>query len=176
MRKNYPLYIIVALAASLAVVFLLVLPKKDSLDALDKQVVEKQVELTSEKNYVAKLKETYAAIVEKKEVLDKIDSALPAKNSLSELLNFFQKSASRSGLVLEEVIPSASDKVGDIREYNTDINLKGSYPSFKEFISLLESSARMIDISSIKFSAAQKVGSSGENIFEFELSTKVYSY
>ena len=174
--KNYPLYIIVALAASLAVTFLLVLPKKDALTALNKQVLEKQVELKSEENYVAKLKETYAAVTAKKNALDKIDSALPAKHSLPELLNFFQKSAAQSGLLLEEVIPAASDKKENIREFSTSLILKGSYSSFKSFISLLEKSARLIDVNSVKFSKAQKVGGTGENIFEFELSTKVHSY
>ncbi len=174
--KNYPLYIIVALAASLAVTFLLVLPKNDSLTALNKQILEKQVELTSEENYVAKLKETYAAVTAKKDALDKVDSALPTKHSLPELLNFFQKAAAQSGLLLEEVIPAASDKADNIREFNTSLILKGSYSSFKEFISLLETSARLIDANSIKFSRAQKIGGTGENIFEFELNTRVHSY
>jgi Tfp pilus assembly protein PilO len=92
---------------------------------------------------------------------------------LPELLNFFQKTASQSGLILEEVSPieASSGEEKDIKTTRVNITLKGYYFDFKNFLLIVEKSARLIEIENIYFSSDEL-----EELFTFELSARVHSY
>ena len=59
----------------------------------------------------------------------------------------------------------------EIRETGTNLVVAGSYSSFKNFLSTLEKTARMIELESISFSTLEEVGP-----IDFNLRIKVYSY
>lgn len=171
--RNYSLYILIAASLSLLLIFTLVFPRYRDLDYLKKEILGKEAELHSQEEHLQHLLEVSEEIQEREESISKIDSAIPKVAFLPELLNFFQKTASQSGLILEEVLSKAvsSGEEEDIKTTRVDITLKGYYFDFKNFLLIVEKSARLIEIESIHFSSDKS-----EELFTFELSTKVHSY
>jgi Tfp pilus assembly protein PilO len=171
--RNYSLYILVAAALSLLLIFTLVFPRYRALDYLKKEILGKEAELHSQEEHLQHLLEVSKGIQEREESISKIDSAIPKEASLPELLNFFQKTASQSGLILEEVSPieASSGEEKDIKTTRVNITLKGYYFDFKNFLLIVEKSARLIEIENIYFSSDKL-----EELFTFKLSARVHSY
>ena len=171
--RNYSLYILIAASLSLLLIFTLVFPRYRDLDYLKKEILGKEAELHSQEEHLQHLLEVSKEIQGREDSISKIDSAIPKEASLPELLNFFQKTASQSGLILEEVSPIAvsSGEEGAIKTTRVNIVLKGYYFDFKNFLLIVEKSARLIEIENIFFSSDKL-----EELFTFELSTIVYSY
>jgi len=171
--RNYSLYILIAASLSLLLIFTLVFPRYRDLDYLKKEILGKEAELHSQEEHLQHLLEVSKEIQEREESISKIDSAIPKEASLPGLLSFFQKTASQSGLILEEVSPievsSGEEEVIKITRVN--IVLKGYYFDFKSFLSIVEKSARLIEVEGIHFSSDKS-----EELFTFELSTRVHSY
>jgi len=61
--------------------------------------------------------------------------------------------------------------IKEIKEMNFELGLSGSYSSFKNFLSILERSSKLIEIEKISFSVGEK-----EKPWDFNLGIKVYSY
>ena len=171
--RNYSFYILIAAALALLIIFTLVFPKYRNLDYFKKEILIREAELQSQEEHLQDLSGTLKEIEEKKESIAKIESALPEDPSLPDLLNFFQKAASQSGLILEEVSPETirSSEEGGIKDTLVDLVLKGTYFDFKNFLSLVEKSARLIEVNNTSFEASE----SGD-LLTFELSIKVHSY
>ena len=171
--RNYSLYILVTAALALLLIFTLVFPKYRTLDNFKKEILIREAERQSQEEHLQELLGTLEEIEEKKESIAKIESALPRDPSLPELLNFFQKAASQSGLILEEVSPKAirSGEEEGIRNTLVNLVLKGTYFDFKNFLSLVEKSARLIEVNNISFEYSE-LG----DLLSFELSIKVHSY
>jgi len=93
---------------------------------------------------------------------------------LPAFYNFIQRASSQSGLVLGAISPfsvSSSGEPLNVKEIGTGFSLSGSYTAFKNFLSALERSARMIEVESISLSSPVKGG-----LFNFNLSIKMHSY
>ena len=172
-NKIYPYLIIFPIFLSVLLLFLLIWPKYQNLSSLNKEISKKELEFQSQEEYFQNLKDISERLKEYQESLSKIDSALPSNPSLPELCNFLQKTSSQSGLSLKEISPSSIATGGEeIKESKVNLTLAGSYPSFKNFLSVLEKSARMIELEKISFSSPKKETES----FDFDLIIKVYSY
>ncbi len=89
----------------------------------------------------------------------------------SSLFDLLQKTASQNGLIIKNMDSSSVTNPEGIQEVSVDLKAVGLYSGFKSFISVLEKSARMIEIESFSFSTPQE----GE-IFDFILTMKTYSY
>lgn len=149
-------------------------PKYQDLNILQKKVEEKRAELQSKEEYFLNLSNTSEELKKYENQLLKIDSALPPDPSIPALLDFLQKKISQSGLVLDEtnlvsIIPF--EDLPGIQETHLDLQVLGSYPSFKNFLLTLEKSARLIEVEEIVFSSPEKEAPSS-----FNLRIKVYSY
>lgn len=73
--------------------------------------------------------------------------------------------------VLSEERPLSPKKEGpEIWETKIDLVLSGSYSAFKNFLSILEKSARLIETESLSFSSPK------EETFQFDLKIKIHSY
>jgi Tfp pilus assembly protein PilO len=173
--RQYLLFIIIFIALSMILIFYLVLPKYEKLSSLDLEILEKSTELRSKEEYSKHLKVISAKIEEKKEAISKIDFALPKESDVPALLNFFQKAASQSGLVLDEVSPRyfPPEEGKKIATTRVGLILTGDYSSLKKFLLIVEKSARLIEVDSVNFSYPKK---GEENLFNFNLGTKAYSY
>jgi len=171
---NRQIIIVISLFLVLILGVGLVSPKYQDLKQLSKKIGEKQAELQSKKEYFSNLKETSEELKNYEVQLSKIDSALPPDPGLPALFDFIQKASSQSGLVLKEISPSStklSQNFEGLQETESSLSVSGSYSSFKNFLLVLEKTARLIEIESISFSSSEK-----ETPINFNLRIKVYSY
>lgn len=176
-----PLAIIIGLILLLALGIAVIFPKYQNLNLLQLKVKEKEAELQSEKEYFSNLSEISEKLKKYEESLSKINSALAAEPRLPALFNFLQTAASQNGLVLKKIAPTLPSPLKEelveegwsleIRETGINLAVAGSYSSFKNFLSTLEKTARMIELESISFSTVEEVGP-----INFNLRIKVYSY
>jgi len=173
-----PFYFWVILSLSLLLVFGLGLgtlfPKSQQLQTLKNMIQERQQELKAEQEYFLKIGRIKNKLEEYPEALSKINSALPVSHSVPSLLNFFQKASSQSGLVFKEVSPFTISPAGEatgIKKIQLSFTVVGSYTSFKNFISIVEKSARLIEIENISFSSPKE-----GDLFTFSLRITTNSY
>lgn len=119
-----------------------------------------------------------------KQDLQKIDHALPKGQRSAEFLVLLETLANRNNVVLRQVDfidagePQSGQPrpggaiiapgIGAIKEFPISMNVSGSYEASKSFLRDLERSLRIIDISSVSFSASSK------DQFEFILKGKTY--
>ena len=171
--KNYPLYIIVAFSLSLLLIFTLVLPKYRVLNSLKQEILGREAELRSQEEYFQQLQGISGEIESYKDSFLRIESALPEDYSITELFNFFQKVASQTGLILEKMSPSESVLTEEekVRVNRISLGLMGRYFDFKNFLSIIEKSARLIEVDNISFSHPTK-----KELVSFEITTRVHSY
>ncbi len=178
---------------TIVIIFLLILalgvgliwPKFQESQSLNSKIKAKRNELQALKEYHASLLQASQEIKNYEEPISKINSALPQDPSLPDLFNFIQKASSENGLVLKDLGSYTTVAENNFRKTNLSFEVSGSYTSFKNFLSALEKSSRLIEVEAVSFSAPQKVSSSStpkkapsptENIFAFKLTIKVYSY
>lgn len=168
----------IATATSFLVVILLAVlvlwPKFQELEIVRGNIEEKKAELQAKEEYVLRLDELKVKLKEHQEEISKINTALPVNPSLPSLFNFLQKASSESGLILTEISPftiSSSEDFANLKEAIFSIKVSGSYSSLKNFISILEKSARLIEVENLSLS----LGGEGESP-AFNLRLKTFSY
>ena len=131
-------------------------PKNKTLNVLKEEIGQKQFELQSQEEYLANLTRTAENLKNYQIQLAKIDSALPDTPELPALFDFLQKSASQSGLVLKGLEATSGTQAEEgLRETRLNLLLIGSYTSFKNFLSVLEYSSRLIETESLTFSSSE---------------------
>lgn len=165
----------ISFIAAIALGFFLVLPKNESLKLKISERETKEANLKNRNNYYQEVAEISNELKKYPEELAKIDFALPREVSLPLMYDFFQKKASESGLVLkDEKFDSASVPTDSSvkKEYHFSLGLSGSYPAFKNFLAVLEKSAKIVEVERISFSSPEKSGAA----FSFDISVKFYSY
>ena len=157
-----------------------VFSKYQEMNLLQLEIKNKNAEFQYEKEYFSKLSALSKKLEKYKENLAKINSALPINSRLPDLLNFLQKSCSQTGLVFKKIGPSSTvplieegeeNRNPEIQETAFNIVVAGSYSAFKNFLRILEKSARMIGVESVSFSSPEE-----EISFTFNLRLKIYSY
>jgi Tfp pilus assembly protein PilO len=150
----------------------LILPKYQKLRFFEQEIEKKRAEIERREEYLQELNKIAEILKDYQEQLAKIDSALPSNPDLEILLNFLQKTSSQSGLILKDIKPSVSRFSEEgLREVELSFAASGTYTSFKNFLSVLEKSARFIKVETISFSSLGKEGFS-----DFNFKIKVYSY
>ncbi len=149
-------------------------PKFQDLREVQKNIKEKGEQLQSNEEYFSNLEEIKINLEEYQGELSKISSALPDDPSLPSLFDFLQKASSQSGLVLKGISPftiSSLEEFPAFKEIQFGLEIAGSYSSFKNFLSILEESARMIEVENISFLSPEE-----GRPFTFNLGIQVYSY
>ncbi|MFH1462398.1 MAG: type 4a pilus biogenesis protein PilO [bacterium] len=151
-------------------------PKYQELGVVQKNIAEKEKNLEQQEQYFLNLDQIKEKLEEHDKALVKISSALPDDASLPSLLNFIQKASSQSGLVLKGISPfaiSSYENIANLQETQLSVQVFGSYPSFKNLLSILEESSRIIQMGNVSFSSPKE---GDESLFTFNVSIKVYSY
>jgi Tfp pilus assembly protein PilO len=171
--KNYPILIIISFSLSLLLVFLLDWPRYQEFQNLEMEIVKAREELRSQESYYQEINRITDELVKYQDVLAVIDSALPEDHSLPELLNFIQRAASQSGLVVNQVSPFTitSDLEPDIVITRVNINMDGDYIDLKEFLHVVERSARFIEVNNVAF-----IFPEDESVFNFLVTVTVYQH
>jgi len=170
--KNYLIYVITAFGLSLLLIFVLVLPAYNNLSDLNDQIFEKEVSLQSQQEYFWELEDVADRIEGQEESLEKIRSALPGGRDLPNLMNYFQRSASKAGISMENISPAlvATVKGQKIRASRVNVIISGEYLALKDFLGIIEKSSRLIEIEDISFQSPNKEG----DPFRFNISTTVH--
>ncbi|MBU4368156.1 hypothetical protein KJ575_00345 [Patescibacteria group bacterium] len=114
----------------------------------------------------------------------KFSLILPDKDDKANLTAAFESLASANGLIIGKIIffePQEKEaRVGkELKsDYETkiiELNLQGSYPSFKSFLKTLENNLRAMDVSSVSFASSSSASSafprSAPYIFNLKLKT-----
>ncbi|MEA3292892.1 MAG: hypothetical protein U9P88_00190 [Patescibacteria group bacterium] len=156
-------------------------PKCKEINAIRGSIQETKKNIQAEDEYFAQVQEVLVKTQDNVSAMAKIDSAIPSTPSVPCLLDFFQKQASRNGLVLEDMSFSVqepkkvvSPKIKDenkssknefpedqpinqegegLKKIMLDISLFGNYADFKKFLGGIEKTARMIETRNISFSS-----------------------
>jgi len=168
--KKYFNLIIIFFAVILSFLAFSVFKRYENLSLLRGEILIKEDELLYQEEYFNTLQDIFNKLQENKELLDKIESALPSNPEMSELLSFIQKSASQSNLVLGDTNLGLMSS-DNIKKTKVNFLLSGDYLGLKKFISFIENSSRLIDIDSIYFSYSEE-----EELFKFNFKITAYSY
>ena len=167
-----PIIIAISFYLILALGILLISPKYQDLNLAKKTIEEKKDKIQIKEEYFSNLRKISDELERYSESLAKIDSALPPEPFLPDLFNFLQGISSQNGLILKEIrLGTSGQRLPKIRETYLSFSVLGFYPSFKNFLSNLEKSARSIEVENIDFTLSIK-----EAPTSFDLKIKVYSY
>ena len=160
-----PIVIAIILLVASLFAFFVIFPKKEELSDLGKRVAEKEQELKIREDYSQSLKDISQDLESYQSQLAKIKMALPEGSQPLVFYNFLQKTTSRAGLVLRTI--SHSEGLGTI---TLNLAVSGSLDSFRNFLFILEKSARLIEIESFSFSSPEKE----KDPVNFNLKIKAY--
>jgi len=171
--------IIIAGGVIIALVFAVVLvwPQYQKLQLLNVDIENKKAELQSQESYFSQVKETSIELQEYSDALFKISNALPQDPSLASLANFLQINSAQTGLILKKIVLGGTsvptEGKGPLAETQTIIQVSGSYEAFKNFLVLIEESARLINVQNISIEIPQE---ESEESPTFTLELKTISY
>lgn len=172
---RYPrIIILLALLGTIIIGSVFTYPKHIEYLKVSQDLANKKMFLTNQALYYQEIEENFKKMEEKREKIDKIIAMLPTKLDYASLINYLRMSAFQYGLFLEtiQIEPKGSFPQAErIKQYQISLALSGSYPSFKNFLSALEKSARLFGVENISFSAPKE-----KEIYNFNLQLIVYSY
>lgn len=190
MRYYFLLSCIFLLIAAILGIFFLY-PKYRNLQFKEELALKREKELKTADEYVKNLMDTQQKLAQYQEELLKIEHALPDSLYLPEIISYLQKIGAQSGLLLtkfsfsvvepktsspktlpfeETFLPSQTTVTQNFKEIKIQLSFTGSYESVKNFLSVLEKSAKIFDCEKISFSLTK------EGLILFDLSLKTYSY
>ncbi len=181
MELDKPITIAVILFLVLVMIFYLVLPKYQAFQNILIEAGKKEAEFNSKNAYFVEITRVYKELMLYQDNLKKIETALPDKFSLASLVNFLYQKSAENGIILKRVTTGrgAINVKGDnLKEIYLTVEAFGSYPAFKNFISAIEKSSRLIEGENISFSLATPTIKNPEpsQTFPLTLQIKVYSY
>ena len=175
MEIDRPIAIAVILFITLGLGFFVVAPKYQGFKDLQIKISEQEAELKGKTKYFLEIVKAFEKLKENKESIEKIDSALPPEFSLSSLVNLLQQKTAENGLIfqrinLHKILPITEGR--KIQENHFFLEVSGAYSSFRNFLSSLEKSSRLIEIESISFTSRKEI----EGFYSFKLTIRVHSY
>lgn len=170
--SKHLLFIAIILLLSLILIAVLIWPNYQIFTSLKDEIFLKQNEFDAQEKYFQELKTTSEELKKYEVNLAKVDSILPSDPAVPQFLDFIQKTCSLTGLSIKEVILSGTTKQENVnvKETRIKIGLIGNYPQLKNFISVVEKSARLTEIENISFDYPMA------GPFIFNLTMKVYSH
>lgn len=137
--------------------FFIILPEqldlknRANLNILESEYLEFRRELTK----LSELGDAYIDI--KSENIDKIESILPAKPDIEELMRQMEVIVLQNGLFLSSLQISEGSKDGNIGKVNITISVTGAdYEAFKSLLYTIETNLRLLDIEQLNFSPGSK--------------------
>jgi len=182
MSIDRPITIALILLIILLLVFFLVVPQYRIFTKLQSDLAEKIAEEKAQREYYVEIAKTYNDLYIHADDIKKIDDALPQDPVLAKLIYYIQDKAKLNGLIVKNLFLSKSSSAtqqegvtNNIKEIVFSTDLLGSYASLGNFLSSLEKSSRIFEVTTISFGAgsAGKSTSSSQN---FSLQIKTFSY
>jgi len=174
-NKSY----IVTLSVILVIILIvfLVWPKYQDLRASQLAVRQGEENLRVEEEYFAEIINLSKKLRSHEGALERVDSALPDEMSLPAVFDYFQKTAAKTGLVLEEINPEGNvhteDDASEVIETHISMSLSGKYdPDLNNFLSAIEGSARLFAVEQISFYSPED----SNEPFSFDIKLKTHGY
>src|SRR5581483_4769031 len=163
MSINRPIAIVILLLVAFVMTFLLVIPQYQETTTLQSALDRKQADYTNKQSYYADLLDVLKTIKNQKDLLVKIDDALPNNVAFAPLIYFFQADAASSNLTVNTIAfsqdqqpvetpsSSAAPSQPALQQVIITLSMAGNYQGLKHFLSALETSDRLLNVESIAF-------------------------
>jgi Tfp pilus assembly protein PilO len=165
-------------AAGAFAFFVLVLPEFDSLSNARAALETRQSlleETTAELKRVAELEEQYKS---RQADIDKLAVMLPEQKRIDEVVSSIQQITSQTGLTLTVLTTAGSAETGESTGYKkifVSFDVSGQYPSFINFLKLLEQSLRLYDVFEIIGSLIPNPTGTAQNLVNFTVKLNAYN-
>ena len=174
---NKIIIIVGGLVVAVVIALVLAWPQYQKIQALNLDIEIKGEDLRSQETYFSQVKDIAVKLQEYSDTLLKTSNALPKDPSLASLVNFLQINSAQTGLILKKIVlggtVAPSENKGALMETQLIIQVSGSYDAFKDFLKLVENSARIIEVQNISIDIpSEKLGESPM----FTLDLKTFSY
>jgi Tfp pilus assembly protein PilO len=160
---------------------------------LQEDIKTQEADIKDSEDTLKRLKELVAFAAENKESIKKFDLILPGDEEKATLLSNLDNLANANGLStlkisFDAVSPSAGvvtaadgsvvPATSDYDSRNVRISLRGSYLSFKNFLTAIENNLRVVDITSVDFtpetSSKETEGEGGRKSYTYSIGLKAY--
>ncbi len=182
------LFISISLLIAAALIgYLYVYPQFQEWNNLKFELDTKTAAVAQKQAYFSQLINLSVKLAQYQNELDIISQSLPVGLSEPEIYDFFQKLTYQGGLTLQSISSgpgaSLSSQSGTIQEISYSLGLRGTYQSFKNYLSELYYNVRFFDVKTISFSASagesgdnlsSQAGSGTEPIFTFNITLSTY--
>ena len=186
MQIDRPITIALLIFIIILLVFFLVVPEYNTFKSLQTQLSEKTAEYNAQYDYYVAIDKTYQSLQSHQNDIQKIDDALPQGIVLGQVIFSLQEIAKDNGLMVKDLFlsQSSSSTTGSDATSNSNIkevvfstDLLGSYASLESFLTALEKSSRIFEVTSISFgSIAAQNSKTDPSLQNFSLQIKTYSY
>lgn len=188
MDTNKPVIILIFLVITIILSFLFVLPKYEEYRALRQTSLEKQAKYSGESIYYARIADILSGLEERKEVLDKMQEALPQHFSLAPLVDFLQKKGNENGVAITSMVFSqitpllpiespGALKSSEIKDVLFTLTVAGSYQGLKNFLFAMDNSARLFEMDTLSLSAVPAPASKNKpQQYTLKLEVKTHTY
>jgi len=162
--------------------YFVLLDKYNTLRLKKFDLEQKTKNFESLKEYFVKLSLMDEELDKHENEMQKIHSALPTESNVPSVFKFIQKITLENNLTLEQLSVTStrgsktSQPVIDdsgIKKIPFSLTVSGSYSDFKNFLSVLEKSARIIELEGMSFSYAETANPAK---ITFNLKMRVHSY
>lgn len=175
---NRALIASIIFAAGAFAFFVLVLPEFTSISNARTALRVRQA-LIEEKNAelknVAEIDKQYKA---RQLGIDKIITFMPEQKRVDQIVSSIQQIANQTGLSLADITTAAAAETGEAVGYKkvfVGFNVIGQYPSFVNFLKLLEQNLRLYDIFGIIGSLTTNVAGGSQNLVNFSVKLNAYN-
>ena len=187
MQIPKPIIIIALLVAAGALVFFFIIPKYQESQVLQASVLEREAEYNRQSEYYAKVFTLLKNIKDRKDTLEKVDTALPPKVAFAPLVYFLQKRADENKLAIQSLVFSQvppetnalelpTEAEQEVKDLIFTLSISGGYQNLKNFLLTLEQSARLFQINSITFVALLQQSQNSLPIYNFNLDIQTHYY
>ncbi len=171
-KSNQDLIGALLLSAAGFLIFYFVLQTYSAVGQLKAAVSEKQALLDSRTEIINKILGLKKDFESNKYKVEAISIPIPDKKRIPELLSTLEHVGNSTGLPIKDITitqSSQASKNSQVETIDVGGKLSGTYESFKAFLTAIENSRRLIDISSMKVSLNEET-----NDLAIELSGKAY--
>lgn len=183
LKKYIPFGLAIIIILLILAGYFFVYPEYQDYTLKKKELDTKDTEITAKEEYLPKLEVVAERLSEYADQVSIIETALPFEPSIAALSNYFQKTVSQNGLILENLdvsqlfIESKSESSENIKEMLFSATAIGSYESFKNLLLDIYLNARMIEVSSFNLSSAdQEDELLLNNLLSYKINLKTQSY
>ena len=159
-------------AVVIGVGMFLVMPEYQEYRGLAVNINDQKADLQYYRDYSAELRKIEAKLESYQETISKIEDFLPTEFSIPLFYANIQNMSSQSGMILTNIQEDGIQEKEEIKERFYNLTVVGDFSSFKNFLSDLEKSAKLIEVEHFSLSADMVEEEGGG----FSLKIKTYSY